>query len=238
MAASNTRYLPDVALLAVATFYIIRAVHPPHFAAASDRVDAKKKAQKDGDKEEGSGDVLSSMGFTSLTPIPIQAAFILASLWSTKALLSGKAWRDVSAGSAGPPVSWRLLFAFGNILTMLGGIARLRCYRELGKFFTFDLAVQKGQKVRQGAVAASLSAYIQRTDKGTPPGRRHGALRLRPTSVLHVHPHELLRRWHLALHGQPGGLAAWMEHRTLGSARSPSYRELDGEKRAHTRSGT
>ncbi|PWN25585.1 hypothetical protein BDZ90DRAFT_68863 [Jaminaea rosea] len=137
--STATTFLPDVALLILSTYYIVRAIDPPFAASAEDRAGAMKDSSGSGG---AGGDLVSSLGLTSIHR-PVQLAFVLAGAWCSKVLLSGQGWDDVP----GDVTLWRALFAVGNVLTTIGGIGRLACYRELGKWFTFDLAVQRGQKV-------------------------------------------------------------------------------------------
>ena len=42
-------------------------------------------------------------------------------------------------------VSW--LFLVGTLVTILGGLIRYKCYRALGRMFTFEMSIRKNHKL-------------------------------------------------------------------------------------------
>ncbi|CAO1635902.1 unnamed protein product [Parajaminaea phylloscopi] len=127
-------YEPDLIFLAFATYQLVRGIQPPHIATRDDRARA------------GGKDWASQWGLTRLH-LPVQAIAIGLALWTGRTIVRNDGYEV--RGSALTSKSWRTVFWVGATLTALGGWGRSRCHRELGRFFTFDLAVQKGQKVIQ-----------------------------------------------------------------------------------------
>ncbi|CAO1621760.1 unnamed protein product [Jaminaea pallidilutea] len=127
--ADAWQYYGDVVFLAVSTFYFIRAITPPFKATKEERARAQGR------------DVLSRLGLTNIV-LPVQVFAVCIALYTSKAIL------ERGYVGQGAVVS-RLMFWTGNALVTLGSMGRLACHRELGRFFTFDLAVTKGHKVIQ-----------------------------------------------------------------------------------------
>lgn len=139
------KYLPDLLLLALATYQFVHGIQPPHQAAQQDRAKARGK------------DWISQRGLTKAY-LPAQGIAIGLALWAGKSIVKKGGYAEAAAAassssnrrrssSSTDALLWRRLFYLGTTLMALGGWGRSRCHRELGKFFTFDLAVQKGQKV-------------------------------------------------------------------------------------------
>lgn len=145
--------LLDLAGITFATALSVRATSPPHFATD----EAKSKAR--------GRDSISNLGVTKRhVGRPIR---LLPYLWVAKRLV------EQSWGNTEQAADVRKVFWVGNALICLGSIGRLVCHHTLGKFFTFDLAVQSDQKVRgirmprvTGLDADDLVRSSQIIDKG------------------------------------------------------------------------
>lgn len=127
----ETSALLDIALSGLSLYASVRGTTPPFTAAK----DAKSKA---------GNDWVRRLGLTqSLT------LYHLAFLALT--LLQGRkiAQTDVTALAAWQSSGARTAFRLANAVNILGGALRIVCFRALGRFFTFDLAVQHGQRVIQ-----------------------------------------------------------------------------------------
>lgn len=129
------RHSADLALLAVGTYHFIRGIEPPFSATKEDRARAQ------------GNDWISRMGLTQLYR-PVQLIAIGLAVWAGRNILHNDGYALPSGRDGKLPAGlWRAIFVTGAALLSLGGWGRSRCHRELGKWFTFDLAVQKGQKV-------------------------------------------------------------------------------------------
>lgn len=171
--ADAWQYYGDVVFLAVSTLYFIRAITPPFKATKEERARAQGR------------DVLSRLGLTNIV-LPVQVFAVCIAVYTSKAIL------ERGFVGQGAVVS-RLMFWTGNALVTLGSMRRLACHRELGRFFTFDLAVTKGHKVRSSSPerGCRCSVTVRLTDchptSGATKGHPIRSLRLRPSPSIHGH---------------------------------------------------
>lgn len=92
-----------------------------------------------------SNDYLRAIGVTRISSL-YHVAILIATYFQCRKIISldGSLLQDnfYTDGSV-------ILFRLMNLVNISGGILRVICFRVLGRFFTFDLAVQKDQKVIQ-----------------------------------------------------------------------------------------
>lgn len=137
----------DASLLLLAKYATIRGTTPPWRATKEDQA----KARKDFIRQSGlSGTVLVYLSHIVLIAF---AGIELRAIFSPSAALSIPYSPDgftgpVAAQSWAHSPSLRNGFRIALIVSIIGGVLRVVCFRQLGRFFTFDLAVQKEQKVR------------------------------------------------------------------------------------------
>ena len=128
----------DLACLGGATYAAIAGTTKPNLPAKEKVEDAPSSSGKSSAKPN---DFISSLGLTKIERL-VHVFLALAALWHVRALTSHAvplhAW--IASGDRGR-------FRLACMLAMIGGAGRIWTYKELGHYFTFDLQVQKGQKV-------------------------------------------------------------------------------------------
>ncbi|CEH18344.1 hypothetical protein CBOM_04753 [Ceraceosorus bombacis] len=140
---SNLDFAIDALSVITASGLLIAGTTPPARAPS-----AKSKAKKKAGKAEGNGepeDLIRKLGLTSLERLFHALLFVLT------ALHIRSLWR-ANHGSGRSLELWveskdQGRYRLACALVAAGGAGRLWCYQTLGKSFTFDLAVQSGQKV-------------------------------------------------------------------------------------------
>ncbi|CAO1616587.1 unnamed protein product [Sympodiomycopsis kandeliae] len=122
--------LVDILLSGVAQYLHYRSITPPHFPP-------REAIEKVGD-----GDTFrdKSIGSRSFRAKVMNLAIRAGPLAVTCVGLLLKGWKTSPSFS-------RKLFWFSNTFILLGAGLRLYCFKVLGKYFTFALAVQDDQKV-------------------------------------------------------------------------------------------
>ncbi|SPO38694.1 uncharacterized protein PSFLO_04173 [Pseudozyma flocculosa] len=112
-------------LLVVSTIYSTQGLLPPHAASKSERWKRDWLAPT-----------------ASVAPYAARALLVSASIFQAYTVVLLK-----------PGVTWsgrtQLLNAVCCLTSCFGGWLRLRCYRELGRFFTFAIGIRKEHKVIQ-----------------------------------------------------------------------------------------
>lgn len=128
----------DVSLVALATYLSIRGVTPPH------RATKKDYAKADFIREFGlSGDLFIQV---------FQGAFLALGLVESLAIVSPQSLPKIILAKINPDI-WlrqpdvRTVFRIASLVASLGAYGRIVCFRQLGRFFTFDLSVQDKHKV-------------------------------------------------------------------------------------------
>jgi protein-S-isoprenylcysteine O-methyltransferase Ste14 len=117
----------DIALSSIALYASIKGTTPPFKAAQEDRGKA-------------SNDWIRKLGITRI-PVVYHLALTGVTIWqSYRIAIATSSWQSEGAHN---------MFRFMTIVNILGGALRVLCFRTLGRFFTFDLAVKPDQKVIQ-----------------------------------------------------------------------------------------
>lgn len=118
--------IPEASLLALSTYLSIKGTTPPYVASEEDR----SKAKKD-----------SIARFTAVTS-GFHFALLVSSALQARQLLQ----TQLGPTSNFNP-NFRNKFVIANVIQILGGLLRIKCYKVLKQFFTFKLAVRKDHKV-------------------------------------------------------------------------------------------
>ncbi|PWN51274.1 hypothetical protein IE53DRAFT_56577 [Violaceomyces palustris] len=119
--------LAQASLLSVATYYALRGSIAPNKAPPEERY---KK------------DFISRIRMTTIAPRIFSTIYLGSTalqIWSLPWSTAKPLLAPISKEAAGN--------ALGCLLTIAGGWLRVRCYKELGRYFTFDLAITKNQKI-------------------------------------------------------------------------------------------
>ncbi|CAO1616591.1 unnamed protein product [Sympodiomycopsis kandeliae] len=122
--------LVDILFSGVTLYMHYKSIFPPQFAPP-------EAVQKVGD-----GDRLQHY-LPDYTNLPGMLMYLSVRAGPQSAALIGL----LLIGWKTSPPLYRKVFWIANGLDLLGAALRLYCYRTLGKYFTFELAVHDGQKV-------------------------------------------------------------------------------------------
>ena len=137
----------DIALSALSVYASIRGTTAP-FIATQDH------------KSKASNDWIRKLGITRISSI-YHLALIIATFFQCRKMVKMDSSALLVWESSGSRTAFRLM----NVVNIFGGALRVVCFKVLGRFFTFDLAVQSDQKVIQSGPYAlvrhpSYSAMI------------------------------------------------------------------------------
>jgi protein-S-isoprenylcysteine O-methyltransferase Ste14 len=121
----------DIALSAVALYTSVKGTTAPFTAAQEERGKA-------------SNDWIRKLGITRISTV-YHIALLAVTAWQSYRILQ----LDNAAVAVWQNSGDRIMFRLMTVANIMGGSLRVLCFRTLGRFFTFDLAVQTGQKVIQ-----------------------------------------------------------------------------------------
>lgn len=121
----------DLALSVVALYTSVKGTTAPFTAAQEERGKA-------------SNDWIRKLGITRISTI-YHVALLAVTAWQSYKVLQMSDAAEAVWQYSGDRTMFRLM----TVANILGGALRVLCFKTLGRFFTFDLAVQTGQKVIQ-----------------------------------------------------------------------------------------